>query len=295
LGNKKNVAVNLKPPQSAGQSQGGQGKGQGPSKSQGQGQKAIKGAGYKAGKGDSEEKRLFDRIFGRIPKYTLTAVIKLIIFIYSINLPLNSRVQFLHTKTIGWNLDELIADLLILATVPKKSGKNGYAEYKRRFHIECETKKNIIMPLRMHNYGHENAVSTGDSSISPEPLVIYLDKNSTITNQLSMTYGIEPNITLTYSIKVLRFMDFTPRDLLDNDLILLAHLLLLKYRSEVDSLSQNLTLRANADDLKKKILYLDVIEECCKIGKIDRLRDGIYLAHFTFELYKYICMLNIRH
>jgi hypothetical protein len=231
-----------------------------------------------------EEKRIFDRVFGRIPSFSKTAVIRMINSLYGMKLPLNSRVEYLECKTVEADLSERIADMLIKVYM---LGENGF---QHRFHIECEKWKNAKMGIRMHVYGYEHAVLTDDTITMPAPLVVYLDQNSTITNSLAVRMNVEQTASLSYPVKVVKFLDFTLRDLVDNDLMPLAPLHALKYRNEVNKLSQSNKLRSQAKELKNKLFFdiIDAIRESCRKGKLDWDQDGMYLAHHVLIMYRHL-------
>jgi hypothetical protein len=250
----------------------------------------LDGIAWEEPKMDESQQHPFDKVFTILKKISHRAIIMLLNALYMIHMDLNGHVQFIDNKSVDSGYLEFFSDW-----IPKVDN--------RKFHVELEQDYNPEMACRMVKYELMEAASSTSPAVSgdkqsasiAEGLVIHWNKNSNLPDFYEYELAHYPQ-NITYTIPVVKLAEYSLRDLVNNNMILLAPLYPTQFRAKIEKLANSGELKANSDALIKEIFYdtIDAIDECCQKGQINK-DDASILVSSTKYIYnnlynKYIDM-----
>ncbi|OAA90785.1 hypothetical protein [Clostridium ljungdahlii] len=134
-----------------------------------------------------------------------------------------------------FNYDFIKADLIL--NFSRKERKTVY-------HIEFQTKNDTSMAIRMFQYGFhigkEDSILDNNTKVVyfPKQLVIFIEENSKIENELKLKIVFPSGEEVNYTVPVMKYWEYTDRDLIDKKLYILLPLQIFKFRKVFESIKK---------------------------------------------------------
>ena len=136
------------------------------------------------------------------------------------------------------------------------------------YQVEFQTKNDTSMAIRMFEYGFNKAkeIATLEKNrrvlYYPKQMVIFIEENSNIEDELKITVVFPNGNEVDYSVPVMKYWNYTDKDLMEKNLYLLLPLQIFKFRKNLDN-----TKRKNKDNIQDELN--EILEEAknmaCKV------------------------------
>ena len=224
---------------------------------------------------------LFKLVFGADHKALIQFINSVFQKTYDVNAdPLSiSNTAFVNSKTF----DQIYGDFMF-------SIRSDF------YHLEFQTQFDKTMILRIFSYGsakaNETAMTESDEPlifVFPQPLVIYLEENSNISDELKAYLKVANSQLVEFTVPIIKIWKWPAYDLIEREWYLLIPFTLIMYRKKFERVNG---IQKYKDEFIKAYRYLmALISDLSAHGKISRALEGtLYgatknLANYLNEKY----------
>ena len=228
---------------------------------------------------DYETHQIYDILFKKILTLSNMAVINLINGIFGTRHPTDSTVRYNWTEFSNNNLKRILADTIITIA-------DRYS-----YHFEAQMYKDSAIVFRVFDYSYHHAcnyLSSEEGQLVlrfPEPIIIFLCEPDDLPDTYSLILDFGTQGQFTYKVGTFKFLDISPKELDQKNMIILIPFELLKLRRAIK--------QERSEENKQKLI--DLIQNDI-IGSINRnfeagnitIEDAIKLKRYTNALYLHI-------
>ena len=228
---------------------------------------------------DYETHQIYDILFKKILTLSNMAVINLINGIFGTRHPTDSTVRYNWTEFSNNNLKRILADTIITIA-------DRYS-----YHFEAQMYKDSAIVFRVFDYSYHHAcnyLSSEEGQLVlrfPEPIIIFLCEPDDLPDTYNLILDFGTQGQFTYKVGTFKFLDISPEELDQKNLIILIPFELLKLRKAIK--------QERSEENKQKLI--DLIQNDI-IGSINRnfeagnitIEDAIKLKRYTNALYLHI-------
>lgn len=225
---------------------------------------------------NNEVYQIYDRIFKRIFTLSNLSIINMINGLFHTNYPTESIVEYPNKEFVNRFLKERFADVFISINST------------HTYHLEAQIQKDENIVIRVFEYGVYHAVEHMDDKTIlkfPEPVVIYLTKESSIPEESVLILDFGKQGSFEYKVENYIYLNHDVIELNQRKMGILIPFQLLKFK---EIIHKNPT-RKNFEKLQR-LLENDIlksIEANVKVGNITQ-EDATQLLELTRQLYKYL-------
>ncbi len=219
--------------------------------------------------------QIYDRIFKRIFSLSNLAIINLINGLFGTNYPPDSKVEYPNKEFINSKLDKRFADIFILIA------GNPY-------HLKAQMTVDGSIVVRVFEYGFQYAIHnrTNDTVFRfPEPIVIYLDTETEISDTDFITLDFGKQGTFSYQVKNFIYQEHEITELNQKKMIILIPFQLLKLRKIIEKSPTREHFCALQELIQNDIL--NSIKANLQVVNIT-IDDANQLRELTLQLYEHI-------
>lgn len=220
--------------------------------------------------------QIYDRIFKRIFALSNLAIINMINGLFGTNHPTDSRVTYPNKEFVNQLLKDRLADVII--TVNERF----------TYHIEAQLKKDNNIVLRAFEYGFQYAVENAEDKthlIFPEPIIIYLSKESDIPDKSILVLDFGEQGIFEYQVKNFVYLDHDIVEVNQKKMITLIPFQLLRLKNIISKSPTRENFKRLQVLLENDII--DSIKANLKLGNITQ-EDANQLLELTKILYAYL-------
>ena len=210
------------------------------------------------------------------------AVIQFINGLFGTNYPLDSTVEYPNTENVSSKLRRLLSDMIVII--------NGRCAY----HLEAEIRHDENIVVRVFEYGFAEALRTkttsdGGQKISvkfPDARIIYWETRKHMPDEVTLSLEFPSGRNYDYTVKTLKFLNFTIEELEEKKLAILLPFYVLKLRKQIVSTRAS-KRRAELSIEMKAILneLMAAVERAVSVGSMNE-NDGRFVLEYTERLYK---------
>ncbi|WP_315078321.1 hypothetical protein [uncultured Clostridium sp.] len=130
---------------------------------------------------------------------------------------------------------------------------NNQSSNKVSYHLEFQTKNDSTMVIRMFEYGFkkgkEQAGNRDDfkTIYFPKQKVIFIERNNSIKDDIKLKIVLPDEQSFIYSVPVMKYWEYTDKELIENKMYPLLPLQLFNLRKELEYFRK----RNNIEEIKK--------------------------------------------
>lgn len=225
---------------------------------------------------EHEVYQIYDSIFKRIFTLSNLAIINMINGLFQTNYPPDSAVTYPNKEFISKSMNRRFADVFITI--------NGIHTY----HIEAQIQKDDNIVVRVFEYCFFEAMQSREDSehlIFPQPVVIYLSKESDIPQESTLILEFGEQGSFEYKVKNYLYLEHDVTEINQKKLVVLIPFQLLRLKEIIrkEPTKENFILL-------QTLIQNDIIgsiEANLKVGNIT-VDDANQLSELTHRLYTHL-------
>lgn len=199
--------------------------------------------------------------------------------------------EVFHTDYSMQEKIELLSNEHYITELEKEPATNGDSEKRitdscvlirnNLYHIECQSRKDYTMEIRMIEYDFHIALSNREEIDGiqtmrfPESAVLYLRHDTKTPDAMQVKLILPNQEEVMYDMPIVKVQNYSKEDIFDKKLLFFIPYYILKFEKKLDEID------GNKEELKQlTIEYQDIYDRLCNLEGIKEI-DGTYLHHLV--------------
>jgi hypothetical protein len=149
------------------------------------------------------------------------------------------------------------------------------------YHIECQSRKDYTMEIRMIEYdfhvalSHREEIDGIQTMRFPESAVLYLRHDTKTPDTMQVRLILPNQREAMYDMPIVKVQNYSKEDIFDKQLLFFIPYYILKFEKKLDEINEN------KEELKQLTEeYQDIYDRLCNLEGIKEI-DGTYLHHLV--------------